>query len=313
MQKKHIQIIIPCYNERENIKVLYQAIETVFAENELKEKYTHSFIFVDDGSSDGSKTLLQELSSEHPNINFLSFSRNFGHQLAVKAGLDYATGDAVISMDADMQHPPQLIPVLLQKWEEGNQVVATLRSYPAEISKKKDKTSKYFYKLLNLISDVEIKEGSADFRLLDKSVVSIIKSMKESEPFLRGIIPWVGFNQIYIPYTAQARHSGETKYTLKKMLNLALAGATAFSVKPLYFAVYLGFIFSLLSLLYIPYVLYAFLSGTEISGWASLIMTVVFFGGIQLSILGILGIYLSKVFKQTKIRPEYIIQEHNLY
>lgn len=310
MQKKQIDIVIPCYNENENILVIYNAVNTIFIEK-LTTKYNHTFIFVNDGSTDNTLSILKKLSNENPNVKYIHFSRNFGHQLAVKAGLDHAMGDAVISMDADMQHPPELIPELVQKWEEGNQVVGTLRKYGNEVQEKKKRTSKYFYKLLNLVSDVEIKDGSADFRLLDKDVVAIIKEMKDNEPFLRGIVPWVGFRQTYIPYVAQKRHSGETKYTISKMLKLALVGATAFSVKPLYFAVYLGFLFSLVSILYIPYVIWAFINGSEVSGWASLIMTVVFFGGLQLMILGIIGIYIGKIFKQTKSRPTYIIQEKN--
>ena len=307
---KKIDIIVPCYNESENIIPLYEAIKGVFSEK-LRE-YLYSLIYVNDGSSDNSLQILKKLSSEDENVKYISFSRNFGHQLAVKAGLDHAFGDAVISMDCDLQHPPALLPELIQKWEEGNQVVATLRTYPVEISKKKQQTSQQFYKILNLLSDIEIKEGSADFRLLDQTVVKVIRSMNENEPFLRGIVPWVGFQQVYLPYTAQARFAGQTKYTMKKMLHLALAGVTAFSVKPLYFAVLLGFFFSCLSVLYIPYVIFAFINGSEISGWASLIMTIVFFGGLQLIILGIIGIYIGKIFKQTKERPSYIIQEENL-
>ena len=267
---------------------------------------------VNDGSHDSSLLVLQQLAKEDNRVKYLSFSRNFGHQLAVKAGLDHAFAPAVISMDADLQHPPALIPTLIRKWEEGAQVVATLRTYPEEISKKKRKSSQQFYKLLNLLSDIEIKEGSADFRLLDQAVVEVIRHMRENEPFLRGMVPWVGFTQVYVPYTAQARYAGETKYTLKKMFQLALSGVTSFSVKPLYFAVFLGFFFSLLSVLYIPYVIYSFLNGSEISGWASLIMTIVFFGGLQLIILGIIGVYIGKIFMQTKERPVYIIQEKHL-
>ena len=244
---KKIDIIVPCYNESENIIPLYKAIKGVFSEK-LPE-YSYSLIYVNDGSTDNSLQVLKKLSSEDENVKYISFSRNFGHQLAVKAGLDHAFGDAVISMDCDLQHPPALLPELIQKWEEGNQVVATLRTYPAEISKKKQQTSQQFYKILNLLSDIEIKEGSADFRLLDQAVVKVIRSMNENEPFLRGIVPWVGFQQVYLPYTAQARFAGQTKYTMKKMLHLALAGVTAFSVKPLYFAVLLGFFFSCLSVL----------------------------------------------------------------
>ncbi|MDO4224930.1 MAG: glycosyltransferase family 2 protein [Bergeyella zoohelcum] len=308
--KKQIDFVVPCYNEGANVVALYKAIQEIFCQKSL-ENYTYHLIFVNDGSSDDTLTHLKELSERDTRVKYLSFSRNFGHQLAVKAGLDHAFGDAVISMDADLQHPPQLIPELVQQWENGNDVVVTIRSYGEEIDRKKQQSSSLFYKILNLISDVEIKEGAADFRLLDRKVVEVLRTMKEDEPFLRGMVPWVGFRQTYIPYVAQARYSGETKYTLKKMLQLALSGATAFSVKPLYFAVYLGFVFATLPLFYIPYVLWAFLRGTEISGWASLIMTIVFLGGLQLIILGIIGIYIGKIFKQTKDRPSYIIKENN--
>ena len=307
---KKIDIIVPCYNESENIRPLYEAIKEVFAK-ELPD-YDFNLLLVNDGSHDSSLLVLQQLAKEDERVKYLSFSRNFGHQLAVKAGLDHAFAPAVISMDADLQHPPALIPTLIRKWEEGAQVVATLRTYPEEISKKKRKSSQQFYKLLNLLSDIEIKEGSADFRLLDQAVVEVIRHMRENEPFLRGMVPWVGFTQVYVPYTAQARYAGETKYTIKKMFQLALSGVTSFSVKPLYFAVFLGFFFSLLSVLYVPYVIYSFLNGSEISGWASLIMTIVFFGGLQLIILGIIGVYIGKIFTQTKERPAYIIQEKHL-
>ena len=307
---KKIDIVVPCYNESENIRPLYEAIKEVFAK-ELPD-YDFNLLLVNDGSHDSSLLVLQQLAKEDNRVKYLSFSRNFGHQLAVKAGLDHAFAPAVISMDADLQHPPALIPTLIRKWEEGAQVVATLRTYPEEISKKKRKSSQQFYKLLNLLSDIEIKEGSADFRLLDQAVVEVIRHMRENEPFLRGMVPWVGFTQVYVPYTAQARYAGETKYTIKKMFQLALSGVTSFSVKPLYFAVFLGFFFSLFSVLYIPYVIYSFLNGSEISGWASLIMTIVFFGGLQLIILGIIGVYIGKIFTQTKERPAYIIQEAHL-
>jgi len=307
---KKIDIVVPCYNESENIRPLYEAIKEVFAK-ELPD-YDFNLLLVNDGSHDSSLLVLQQLAKEDNRVKYLSFSRNFGHQLAVKAGLDHAFAPAVISMDADLQHPPALIPTLIGKWEEGAQVVATLRTYPEEISKKKRKSSQQFYKLLNLLSDIEIKEGSADFRLLDQAVVEVIRHMRENEPFLRGMVPWVGFTQVYVPYTAQARYAGETKYTIKKMFQLALSGVTSFSVKPLYFAVFLGFFFSLLSVLYVPYVIYSFLNGSEISGWASLIMTIVFFGGLQLIILGIIGVYIGKIFTQTKERPAYIIQEKHL-
>ena len=310
LEKTTVNIIVPCYNERGNIQRLISEIHKSM--ESVSNKYDYCITFVNDGSNDGTLELLMEMSETDKHIKYLHFSKNFGHQLAVKAGIDYSMEDIVISMDADLQHPPEMIPELLQKWEEGFQVVNTLRVYPEGISKKKRLTSRGFYKILNFISEEKIIDGSADFRLLDKSVVNVIKNMDESEPFLRGIIPWVGFSQTHIPYQAHQRFSGKTKYTIKKMFTLAISGMTSFSVKPLYFSVYLGFLFSFLSILYVPYVAYSFINGSEISGWASLIMTVVFFGGIQLSILGIIGIYIGKVFKQTKNRPNYIVQHKNL-
>lgn len=309
MNKHTINIIVPCYNEKSNIEKLIEEVDKVMIQ--LSDKYDYVITFVNDGSSDGSLELLIELSEQNKHIKYIDFSKNFGHQLAVKAGIDNSTEDIVISMDADLQHPPELIPELLKKWEEGFQVVNTSRIYPENISKKKRITSEWFYKVLNLISEEKIVEGSADYRLMDKSVVEIIKNMVETEPFLRGIIPWIGFSQTFVSYQAHPRFSGETKYTIKKMFSLAISGMTSFSVKPLYFSVYLGFTFSFLSILYVPYVAFAFINGTEISGWASLIMTIVFFGGLQLSILGIIGIYIGKVFKQTKNRPNYIIRHKN--
>jgi len=303
-----ISVVIPLFNEEESLPELHQWIQKVMD----KEQFSYEIIFVDDGSTDHSWEVIQHICASDSHVKALRFLRNYGKSQALNAGFARAEGQVVITMDADLQHPPALIPSLIHKWEEGAQVVATLRTYPPEISKKKRKSSEQFYKLLNLLSDIEIKEGSADFRLLDQAVVEVIRQMKENEPFLRGMVPWVGFTQVYIPYTAQARHSGETKYTIKKMFQLALSGVTSFSVKPLYFAVFLGFFFSLLSVLYIPYVIYSFLNGSEISGWASLIMTIVFFGGLQLIILGIIGVYIGKIFTQTKERPAYIIQKKHL-
>ncbi len=225
--------------------------------------------------------------------------------------MDYADGNAVISMDADMQHPPTMIPDMIKKWEEGYDVVYTIRKYSKNISFFKRKTSDFFYHILSNLSDVELEKGSSDFRLLDASVIDVIRKTGESDIFLRGLIKWVGFKQYSIDFVAGDRFSGDSKYNLGKMIKFAFTGITAFSVKPLYLAAYLGFFFSFLSLLYIPYVIYAFLNHTEISGWASILMTVVFFGGIQLIILGIIGSYMGKIFKQIKDRPNYIIRSKN--
>lgn len=306
---KKISIVIPAFNEENNLSVIHEKIKNVFSEI---SQYDYEIIFVNDGSIDGTQKQLEHLASQFPEIKYLEFSRNFGHQPAVKAGMDFADGDAVISMDCDMQHPPELIKKLLKKWEEGYEIVYTIRTYSENISYGKKVTSNLFYEFISKVSDIEIEKGAgADFRLLDASVIRIIRNLNESDTFLRGLVKWVGFKQIGVSFDAADRHSGESKYNLKKMMRFALSGVTAFSVKPLYLAAFLGFLFSGLSLLYIPYVIHSFITGTEISGWASLIMTVVFFGGVQLIILGIIGIYIGKIFKEAKNRPNYIIRSKN--
>lgn len=306
---KKVSIVIPAYNEEGNLALIHQKISEVFAN---LQGYSFEIIFVNDGSRDQTQMKLEEMAKAFPEVKYIEFSRNFGHQPAVKAGLDFADGDVVISMDGDLQHPPQLIPQMLKKWEEGFDIVYTIRTYPKQISYFKRKTSELFYQFLSKISDIDLTNGGgSDFRLMDASAVEVMRNLKEDDLFLRGLTSWMGFKQTGIEFVAGERFSGKSSYDVKKMMKFAFTGITSFSVKPLYLATYLGFAFSGLSLLYIPYVIYAFVSGTEISGWASLIMTIVFFGGVQLIILGILGIYLGKIFKQTKERPSYIIRSKN--
>lgn len=305
---KKISIVIPAYNEEENLTQIRLAVDEVF---KTLSGYSYEIIFVNDGSRDNTQAILEQLAGKFTEVKFIEFSRNFGHQNAVKAGLDFADGNCVISMDGDMQHPPEMIPQLIQKWEEGFDIVYTIRKYSKNISYFKRKTSDFFYHLLSSLSDVELEKGSSDFRLMDASVVDVVRSSGESDIFLRGLVKWVGFKQYSIPFVAADRFAGSSKYSLGRMIKFAFTGITAFSVKPLYLAAYLGFFFSLLPLLYIPYVVYSFINNSEISGWASLIMTVVFFGGVQLIILGILGIYMGKIFKQIKDRPIYIIRSKN--
>ncbi|NTE00922.1 glycosyltransferase family 2 protein [Agrobacterium tumefaciens] len=306
--KKLVSIVIPAYNEADNIFVISEGIKNVFS----TINYNYEIILVDDGSADHTLEKIKEYSSTAENIFFLEFSRNFGHQLAVKAGMDHAFGDCVISMDCDMQHPPELIPEMLKRWEAGFEVVYTIRAEDKNLSKGKRSSSNLFYKILNWLSDIDLEPGAADFRLLDQKVVNVFRNFQENEPFLRGLVKWLGFKQYAIKYHPAARFSGTSKYTIKKMMRLALHGVTSFSIKPLYSAVYLGFILSLASVLYIPYVVYAFVNHVEVSGWASMIMTIVFFGGLQLIILGIIGIYVGKMFMQTKNRPNYIIRSTNI-
>jgi len=306
--KKLVSIVIPAYNEADNVFVIAESIKSVFS----TLNYNYEIILVDDGSADHTLEKIRAYAATTDNVFFLEFSKNFGHQLAVKAGMDHAYGDCVISMDCDMQHPPELIPDMLKKWEEGFEVVYTIRAEDKNLSKGKRSSSSLFYKTLNWLSDIELEPGAADFRLLDQKVVNVFRNFHENEPFLRGLVKWLGFKQIAIHYNPAARFSGKSKYTLKKMVNLALHGVTSFSIKPLYTAVYLGFILSMASVLYVPYIIYAFANNVEVSGWASVIMTIVFFGGLQLIILGIIGIYVGKMFMQSKNRPNYIIRSTNI-
>jgi glycosyltransferase involved in cell wall biosynthesis len=307
---KKISIVIPAHNEEGNVALVYEKIRQVFSG---LSNYDFEIIFVNDGSRDRTQQKLEELSRQYEKVKFIEFSRNFGHQPAVKAGMDNAHGNAVISMDGDLQHPPELIPEMIRKWEEGYDIVFTVRKYPKAISLFKRKTSDFFYKILSKLSDVNLtKGGGSDFRLMDARAVEVMRSFNEDDLFLRGLTSWMGFKQTGIDFTANERLSGQSSYNLKKMITFAFTGITAFSVKPLYIAAYLGFLFSGLSVVgYGIYVIHSFITETEISGWASLIMTIVFFGGLQLIILGIIGIYLGKIFKQVKERPNYIIKNKN--
>ena len=306
--KKLISVVIPAHNEEDNIVVIIDRLEKVFS----TLHYDFEILLVDDGSTDQTLSIIKTMAAVKPYLFYLGFSRNFGHQPALKAGLDQSKGDCAISLDADLQHPPELLTQMIEKWEEGYEIVYTRRKEDKNLSYAKRAASRYFYKLLNILSDIEIEPGTADFRLLDRKVVAVFKEFHENEPFIRGLIKWMGFKQYAIDYIPEKRFSGASKYNLKKMRKLAVHGVTSLSIKPLYSAVYLGFLFSFFSTLYIPYVLYSFIVGEMVSGWASTIMTIVFFGGLQLIILGIIGIYIGKMFMQVKNRPNYIISSTNI-
>jgi len=307
---KSIAVVIPSYNEANNIDVLIHALnETIKNVN-----YTFKFVFVDDGSSDKTVEILKEKSKEHQHVFYLELSRNFGHQNALKAGIDLVKNDvdAIISMDGDMQHPPKIIAKLIQKWEEGFEVVYTIREEDKKLGFIKNKTSNLFYSLMNKLSDIKFEPGTADFRLIDKKVAQVFSDFTENELFIRGIINWVGFKQFAIHYEPNERYSGKSKYTVGKMMRFAVQGITSFSTKPLSMAIILGISLSVMAFIfYITYVLYSIYYGHVISGWASVITTVVFFGGLNLVVLGIIGVYIGKLFMQSKGRPNYIISSTN--
>jgi dolichol-phosphate mannosyltransferase len=308
--KKKLSIIIPAYNEEKNISFLVSELNKALEQFD----YSFEFIFVNDGSKDETLNEIKLQAEIHPNVFYIDLSRNFGKDYALKAGIDLAQGDAIITMDADLQHPPHLLPQMLKLWEDGYDIIYTYREDAnPHVSGFQKMASKLFYKGINAISDITLENGISDFRLLDQKVVIELKQISEYEIFFRGMVKWVGFLQIGIPYTPAARHTGEASYSFFKLVKLAIGSIMAFSVRPLYIATGLGLFFSVSALLYIPYILISYFSGYDaLSGWASLIATVAFFGGLQLLVLGIIGSYLGKIFLQTKHRPNYIIRSTNL-
>jgi dolichol-phosphate mannosyltransferase len=306
---KRIYVIIPCYNEKENLLHLNRKLQEVF-KTKLNNNYNFRILFVNDGSDDGTLEEIKGLQKIDSNIDFISFSRNFGHQQAIKAGIDHVNADAVITMDADLQHPPELIPEFIKFWEEGYEIINSKNSYRKNQSAFKKMTSKGFYTLQNILSDVKIESGTADFRLIDKKVLEQLRKLNEQNLFLRGAIPWIGFKQYTFEYFPGERMYGQTKYTIRKMFGLAIAGITSFSIKPLRISIYFGLIFSAMAVVYLLYALYIGLfTDKAIQGWTSVIVSVLFIGGLQLLMLGIIGEYLGKLFLENKKRPNYIIEQ----
>jgi polyisoprenyl-phosphate glycosyltransferase len=305
--KLKICILTAAYNEEQNLLLFYETVKKVVE----GLPYLFEFFFVNDGSKDNTLSVIKTLGDD--NVKYISFSRNFGQQIALKAGIDAIDADAIIMMDCDLQHPPELIPKLIAIWlTEKVNIVNTIREEDEELSWFKKKSSQWFYNILNKISDLQLEPGQADFRLIDRQVCQTLKNSKEHDVFLRGMIQWIGYKQAKMKYMPQKRHAGESKYTFSKMFKLALAGITSFSVKPLHGAIYLGFIFAFLSFLYLPYVLYSLCMGHYENGWSSVLLTIAFFGGLNLIILGIVGVYIGNILIQNKERPLYIIQEQKI-
>jgi polyisoprenyl-phosphate glycosyltransferase len=305
--KKKISLVVPCFNEEEGLPKFNEILLTA-----LPEKYEYEIIYINDGSSDKTVEVIKSLAQKHPEIKYISFSRNFGHQNALKAGYDFATGSCAISLDADLQHPPAVIPELIKNWEEGFEIVNTLRLDHESISAGKKFTSGIFYKIMRRLSDVNIETGMADFRLIDRKVLNQLKLFSENYLFFRGIIPWMGFKQVNVSFRANERFAGTTKYTLKKMIKFAITGVTSFSVKPLRLSIYLGAAIAFFAFLYAIYITYIyFFTDKAVAGWTSVILSILAVGGINLLMLGIIGEYLGKLFIENKRRPNYLISETN--
>lgn len=303
--RERLSVVIPVFNEEGNIRPVYEAVREEIAGLETD----FEIIFVDDGSTDGSLPLLKELHTDDPHVRVIGFSRNFGHQSAVSAGISAATGNAVICMDADLQHPPSMIPRMVEQWRAGYQVVYTIREDGADTGLLKRWFSSGFYRFINWISETPVIPGAADFRLMDRSVVDVLVAMPERSRFLRGMVGWLGFNQIGIRYQAASRHSGQSKYSLRKMIQLAFNGIVSFSAVPLRMSGYLGL---LAASVWIPYGVWAVylrvFTDQAVPGWTSLLVIILFLGGVQLMALGILGEYVSRIYTEVKARPLYITQ-----
>jgi glycosyltransferase involved in cell wall biosynthesis len=304
-----ISIILPIYNEQEGLSTFMLSLQRVIAES--KEEY--EIIFVNDGSKDESLSIILDYCLQHNNYKYIDLSRNFGHQIAVTAGIDYAKGDKIVLIDSDGQDPPTVIPEMLAKMEEGYDVVYAKRVKRQDESFLKKLTASFFYKLLNKITSVDIPVDTGDFRVMNRKIVEGLKNMPEKQRYLRGQIAWLGFKQTFVEYERKGRVAGQTGYTYRKMIRLALDAITSFSNFPLRLATISGFVCALMGLFLILYTLYArFILQIYEPGWPSLMVTIVFLGGIQLMGIGIIGEYISRINDNVKNRPLYLIADTNI-
>jgi glycosyltransferase involved in cell wall biosynthesis len=306
MKNVTFSVAVPVYNEVESLPELYQRVREVMGG--LDEPW--ELVLIDDGSTDGSTDLIHSLAADDERVRPVIFARNFGHQIAVTAGLDYSRGEAVVIMDADLQDPPEVIPELITKWREGYEIVHAVREEREGETLFKKVTAALFYRIINRITDVNIPLDTGDFRLLDRAVVTTLNKMRERHRFPRGMAAWVGFRQVGVSYRRAARFAGETKYPFRKMLRLALNAITGFSYFPLQLATYFGFVCAGISAIAIPVVIGLRLAGNQaFFGQATTLIAVLFLGGIQLISLGILGEYVGRLYDEAKGRPLYVVRE----
>lgn len=305
---KKISIVIPVYNEEEVLPQLYERLNNL---TENVKNYEFEMFFINDGSKDNTLSMLEELTNYDKRVKVLSFSRNFGHQAAVTAGIKYVSGDAVVIIDADLQDPPELIPEMLELWENGNEVIYGKRKSRKGESGFKLFTAKMFYKTLNSLSDVEIPKDTGDFRLVDRKVIDVINELPEHNKFLRGLFSWVGFKQYPYEYERQERKAGKTKYPLKKMMKLASDGIISFSTKPLKIVGGIGILTIILSIGILIYSLisYAFNLNELAPGWTSIMVAITLFSGVQMLSMWVMSEYIARIYDETRNRPQYIIEK----
>lgn len=300
-----LSVVVPCFNEE---AVIGETTARLIAQADRLDGIAVELIFVDDGSRDDTFRLLEEIAAREPRVKILSFARNFGHQIAVTAGIDAARGDAVVLIDADLQDPPEVIAQMVAKWREGFDVVYGTRTERPGESMFKRATAKGFYRLLNRLSDIPIPIDTGDFRLMSRRVVDTLRAMPERDRFVRGMVSWVGFRQTALPYRRAERFAGQTKYPLRKMLGFAADGLLSFSTKPLQLSIGLGLVSSAVAFAGIVYALVVRLfTDRWVEGWAGLFIAVLFMGGIQLITVGILGEYVGRIYHEVKRRPLYVV------
>ncbi|PEY34074.1 glycosyltransferase [Bacillus cereus] len=303
---KLISVVVPMYFEEEVAQECYNRLKSVMIQNNIN----YEFVFVNDGSTDRTMEILKEIAANDYRAKVVNFARNFGHQTAVTAGIDCASGDAIVIIDADLQDPPEVIPELIAKWQEGYEVVYAKRKQRKGETWFKLLTAKYFYRFLNYMSDIDIPKDTGDFRIIDRKVADVFKQMTERNRFIRGMMSWIGFSQTYVEYERDERFAGETKYPLKKMIKFASDGIIAFSTKPLRIVMTLGIMSVFISIAVLLYSVIIKIVGQDIqTGWASIMVAITFFSGIQLLGLGIVGQYIARIYDESKNRPIYIVKE----
>lgn len=300
-----LSIIIPVFNEEKNILPLLKRLLPTL------KQYDYEVLFISDGSKDQTETIIKKAAEKNERIKLISFYRNFGHQMALTCGYQYAKGDCMISIDADLQDPPETIPQMVRKWQEGAKIVYAKREKRDVDSFFKKLTARCFYQAINFLSDTPIPQDVGDYRLLDRVVVDFINTLPEQSRFLRGLVAWGNYPASYVFFEREKRFSGDTHYPISKMLNFALEGITSFSTKPLRIASYLGFIAATLGFLGIFYAVlkYIFFPKYLVTGWAAIFVGIMFLGGVQLITIGIIGEYISKIYKEVQKRPRFLIKE----
>ena len=311
-ERQLLSVVVPCYNEEAVLHETHRRLGAVLEALAAAEGLDYEVVYVDDGSRDRTPLLLQQLQAGDPRVRVVRFSRNFGHQIAVTAGVEHARGDAVVLIDADLQDPPELIHAMVRRWREGVDVAYGVRTDRPGESRFKLATAKAFYRGINRLSETPIPLDTGDFRLMDRKVVEALAAMPERDRFVRGMVSWVGFRQVAVPYRREARFAGESKYPLVKMVRFALDGVTSFSVQPLRVATWAGFAVSALALAGVGYALgLRLFTSTWVPGWTAMMIAVLFLGGVQLLSLGVIGEYVGRIYGEAKRRPLYLVAERH--